>query len=314
VDHVFADWTDQARFDLKSLRNDQGNWGYKKGGTAGVEPSVLSALGLVASGHQDSAASDLAAARKAAEWTAAIQHSDGSLPVVADIATPAWATPYAMLLWRAVPGFEQSRSRACAWLLGLQGQAIARDRSTSDVVGHDPMVRGWPWVLDTHSWVEPTALATLALCQHGLNNHGRVKSGIHLLLNRSLESGGWNYGNPAVLGRALRAQPGPSGLALLALRAHGEDTPECRRGIEYLRQSLRNVRAGASLGWGVLALRAWDACPSEAATWLGESHRRYGARADGVVSLALLLLAASERGLGLLIKPDEGTAQDRARD
>ena len=154
---------------------------------------------------------------------------------------------------------------------------------------------------------------TLAACREGLNNHGRVKAGIQLLLNRSLDSGGWNYGNPAVLGRALRAQPGPSGLALLALKAHGEDTPECRRGIDYLRRVLKDVRAGISLGWGVLALRAWDACPPEASAWLGESHHRYGARADGVVSLALLLLAASERGVELLIKPKEGTAKDRVR-
>ena len=209
---MFADWTDQARFDLKSLRGSQGNWSYKKGGTAGVEPSVFSALGLLASGNRDSAASDLDAVNKAAKWAAGIQHSDGSLPVLADIATPAWATPYAMLLWRAVPGFEQSRIHRALYLASWPpgpGHPPATN-PTADVIGHDPMVRGWPWVLDTHSWVEPTALATLALCQRGLNNHGRVKAGIHLLLNRSLESGGWNYGNPAVLGRALRAQPGPS--------------------------------------------------------------------------------------------------------
>jgi hypothetical protein len=314
VDRVFIDWTDRARFDLQSLRGDQKNWGYKKGGAAGVEPSVLSSLGLIASGNRDSAASDLGNARRAAEWTAAIQHSDGSLPVSAEIETPAWTTPYAMLLWRAVPCFEKSRSRAGAWLLGLQGQALPRDEFTAQVIGHDPTVRGWPWVVNTHSWVEPTALVTLALCREGLNNHRRVKAGIHLLLNRSLDSGGWNYGNPAVLGRALRAQPGPSGLALLALKAHGEDTPECRRGIDYLRRALRDVRAGISLGWGVLALRAWDACPPEATTWLCESHHRYGARGDGVVSLALLLLAASERGVEILIKPKEETAQDRVRD
>ena len=129
----------------------------------------------------------------------------------------------------------------------------------------------------------------------------------------SLESGGWNYGNPAVLGRALRAQPGPSGLALLALAAHGDDSPECRRGIDYLRQALRDVRAGTSLGWGILALRAWDACPPEAATWLAESYRRYGARSDGVVSLALLLLASSETGLDLFIKPKKSAATDSLR-
>ncbi len=308
-----ADWTDEARFHLHSLRGGQGNWGYKQGGRAGVEPSVLSSLGLIASGDRATAASDLASAGVTAEWMAVIQRSDGSLPVVAEIETPAWTTPYAILLWNAVGGHEEPRIRARGFLLNLQGQSLPRDELTAKVIGHDPTVRGWPWVASTHSWVEPTALAALALCRDGLHSHGRVRAGIHLILNRSLQSGGWNYGNPAVLGRALRAQPGPSGLALLALKAHGEETPECRRGIDYLRQALRDVRAGASLGWGVLGLRAWDACPREAATWLGESYRMHGSRPDAVVSLALLLLAASERGVELLIKPNEGDAGSRAR-
>jgi hypothetical protein len=306
------DWTDQARFQLQSLRCREGNWGYKLGGRAGVEPSVLSSLGLVASGHRASAASDLACARATAEWMTAILRSDGSLPVVAEVETPAWTTPYAMLLWNAVGGYEEPRKRARASLLHVQGQSLPRDVDTAGVIGHDPTVRGWPWVESTHSWVEPTALATLALCREGLHDHGRVRAGIHVILNRSIQSGGWNYGNSAVLGRALRAQPGPSGLALLALKAHGKETPECRRGIDYLRQALRDVRAGISLGWGILGLRAWDACPPEAGTWLGESYRRHGSRPDAVVGLALLLMAASERGIELLIKPRVGEAGSRA--
>jgi hypothetical protein len=313
MNRVHLDWTDRARFELQALRGRRGKWGYKKGGAPAVEPSVLSSLGLFASGNRGPAASDLAGAEAAAEWVAAIQHPDGSLPVSEDIAIPGWTTPYALFLWHAVPGFEESQRRARAWLLGLQGKTLPRSESITGVIGHDATARGWPWVENTHSWVEPTALATLALCREGLHDHGRVKAGIHLILNRALESGGWNYGNPAVLGRALRAQPGPSGLALLALAAHGDDSPECRRGIDYLRQALRDVRAGTSLGWGILALRAWDACPPEAATWLGESYRRFGARPDGVVSLALLLLASSETGLDLFIKPKESAATDRLR-
>jgi hypothetical protein len=306
------DWTDQARCQLQSLRGREGNWGYKRGGRACVEPTVVSSLGLIASGDRASAASDLAGARATAEWMTAIQRPDGSLAVVAEVETPAWTTPYAMLLWNALGGYEEPRMRARGSLLHVQGQSLPRNEDTARVIGHDPTVRGWPWVESTHSWVEPTALATLALCREGLHDHGRVRAGIHLILNRSLQSGGWNYGNPAVLGRALRAQPGPSGLALLALKAHGEDTPECRRGIDYLRQALRDVRAGISLGWGILGLRAWDACPPEAGTWIAESYGRYGARPDAVVGLALLLMAASERGLELLIKPKEGDPGPRA--
>ena len=70
--------------------------------------------------------------------------------------------------------------------------------------------------------------------------------------------------------------------------------PNAGRGIDYLRQALRDVRAGVSLGWGVLGLACLGCVPAEAATWLGESYRRMRIRADAVVSLALLLLAASE--------------------
>jgi hypothetical protein len=145
-------------------------------------------------------------------------------------------------------------------------------------------------------------MAVLALSGERLVDHPRVKAGIHLILKRALRCGGWNYGNSVVFGRELRAQPGPSGIALLALAASGEETAECRRGIDYLRESLKEVRSGVSLGWGVLGLRVWDACPRKAGNWLAESYRKYGARADQADSLSLLLLAASERGPDLLVK------------
>lgn len=106
------------------------------------------------------------------------------------------------------------------------------------------------------------------------------------------------------------AQPGPSGVALLALVAHQNEAPECTRGIDYLRQALKEIRSGVSLGWGILALRAWNACPREAGSWLEESYRKYRARADQAVSLALLLLAASEAGPDLLVKPAKSTVAD----
>ena len=107
-----------SSFRLQALRGRRGKWGYKKGGTPAVEPSVLSSLGLFASGNRGPAASDLAGAQAAAEWLVAIQHPDGSLPVSEDIGIPGWTTPYALFLWHAVPGFEESRHRARAWLLG----------------------------------------------------------------------------------------------------------------------------------------------------------------------------------------------------
>jgi hypothetical protein len=299
---LLHDWIREARSDLQALERPVGKWGYKKGAMPSIEPSALAWLGLLASGNEDSAANELAGARSTAEWIAAIQRADGSVPVSPEIQTPAWTTPLALLFWTGFAGLEASRRRARNWLLRIEGRTLSRNDPGAKLFGHDSTAVGWPWVHGTHSWVEPTAMAILALCREGLRNHPRVQAGIHLILDRSLKHGGWNYGNPAVFGRDLRPQPGPSGVALLALAAHHDDSPECRRGIEYLRQALREVRSGVSLGWGVLALRAWEACPREAGNWLGESYRKYGARPDQAVSLALLLLAACEPGLDLLVK------------
>ena len=76
---------------------------------------------------------------------------------------PGWATPYAVLCWGGLGGFEVPRRRACDWLLGIGGRPLPPAAEGGSVVGHDTTLIGWPWVAETHSWVEPTALAILAL-------------------------------------------------------------------------------------------------------------------------------------------------------
>ena len=68
----------------------------------------------------------------------------------------------------------------------------------------------------------------------------------------------------------------------------------------YLRAALRDLRAAVSVGWGVLGLRAHDAVPVEAETWLEEAHARCSGKPDAAMGLALLLLASSEPALSLL--------------
>ena len=91
-----------------------------------------------------------------------------------------------------------------------------------------------------------------------------------MVLNRALAQGGWNYGNTSVFGRQLRPQPGPTGLALLALAAQASKhrPRSVDPAIAYLLRTLPDVRAPISLAWGVLGLRAWNASPAAAADWL----------------------------------------------
>jgi hypothetical protein len=169
------------------------------------------------------------------------------------------------------------------------------------IIGHDPTLIGWPWVEGTHSWLEPTAMAILALRREGLGDHPRVARGVDLILDRAIEGGGWNYGNKAVFGRPLRPQPGPTGIALLALAGRADRSPAVARAIDYLLGALPAVRAGVSLGWGVLGLRAHDAAPPQAATWLAEADQRHQGRSDAVLDLALLLLGAGDEALRTLL-------------
>jgi hypothetical protein len=294
-------WTQQARDELIKLRGQSPAWGYRQGGAPGVEPTVLACLGLLASGDERSCASDQTAARSGADWMAAIQRPDGALPVSQDLSAPGWATSYALLLWSCIPGYDAARRRARRWLLGVSGKTLARTKVADELLGSYSTAAGWPWVDGTHSWLEPTALAVLALCRHGLADHPRVDAAIELILDRALPVGGWNYGNKRIFGQDLRPQPGPTGLALLALAARKVRSPMVARGVDFLLVSLPELGASISLGWGVLALRAQGACPPEAGVWLADSARKSTGNANTTMGLALLVLAAGDDGVSLMV-------------
>ncbi len=223
-------WVDPARGELLARRAPGGSWGYRDGGSPAVEPTALAGLALIASGGEACADRSPAptsqrpsAAREAAAWLAGLQREDGSLPAAAGPSMPGWATPYAMLLWGRLAGFADRRRRARHWLLSIRGQASRPPAEERGVLGHDPTLIGWPWVAGTHSWLEPTAMAILAVCGDAGCDHPRVKQGLDLIRDRAIPGGGWNYGNNVVFGRALRPSPGPPALRswpwLLAARA-----------------------------------------------------------------------------------------------
>jgi hypothetical protein len=300
---LISSWHQKARRELMKQRHGSCAWSYRCNHVRSVEPTALVCLALMASGDGQTSTFDIETSHVAARWLAAIQQSDGSLPVSEGHPSPGWATPYALLLWSALPGYQKAESRAQTSLLGRKGDVGRTEKKSEKVIGHDPSLLGWPWVDGTHSWLEPTALAILALCRSGLADHPRARAGVQLILDRALDSGGWNCGNKSVFGTELRPQPGPTGLALLALAAAGVHSAAVSSGLTYLNGLTRNLRAPISLGWGILGLRAHDASPDEAETSLAHACSRCIGKPDAAVGLALLLLASSEPGLSLLVTP-----------
>lgn len=292
-----AGWISQARRRLLDLRHESCAWGDRIGGVARVEPTVWSALGLLATGDEDDEAW-----RAASRWLSSLQQSDGAVGIDSTHAHPGWTTALAIIHWSARAGFASNQRRASEWLLRREGKRH-ESGALRGVMGHNPALTGWPWVEGTDPWLEPTALAVLALARAGLAGHKRVAQGRELINDRAIAGEGWNYGNNSVFGTRLRSQPEPTGLALLALRASGgARSPIDRKvadALRYLEGELPAIRAAASLSWGLMGLDAWGRRPRDADRWLEESAARLVDRAEASARLGLLLMAAGrwfERG------------------
>ena len=96
--------------------------------------------------------------------------------------------------------------------------------------------------------------------------------------------GGWNVGNSSVFGTPLRPQGGPTGIALLALRAAlHEETPSVTRACQYLTgdAAIDSISGNAGMGTAGTASLASQAgrrpitgCASHVTTrWLCSIHR-----------------------------------------
>jgi hypothetical protein len=239
--------------------------GYQPTGKPAAEPTALAALALVAHGQKP-------AAQAAARWLADQQGASGAVGVRAGEAEPGWPTSLAVVAWAAVdrPGYQVPVQRAVRWLLAHRGKSIPR----SEAFGHNSELVGWAYAENTHSWVEPTALAVLALCAAGRRDEPALGEAVTLLLDRQLPTGGWNYGNTYVLGQLIRPHLQPTGLALLALAKAGVGPTAVARSLDWLQGQLGPHTPAVSLGWSLLGLQAYRRLLAEAEPWLAAAATR----------------------------------------
>lgn len=283
-------WTDDILDELAA----ETHWSYRPGGELAAEPLSLAVLALAGYGRADDA-------RRTARRLTALQGADGSVGVMLHDSTPGWPTGLAVLAWAAAErvaqkasgaadknaDFQRPIARGAGWLLATGGDTSIHNPD----VGHNSHLRGWPWAEGTHSWIEPTSLALLALKATGHGEHGRSREAVSLLFDRLLPEGGCNYGNTTVLGQVLRPNLAVSGLALAALAGEGDAGGRVAKTIGYLKATLNAQTTSVSLAYGVIGLAAHDAAPAEADVWLKAASRRTG-REAAPYKRALLALAA----------------------
>jgi hypothetical protein len=275
-------------------------WAYRPGSAPATEPTALAALALQAYGRAEDAL-------RACTWLASMQAPDGSLGVTAGEATPCWPTSLAVLAWQFSDEHSASKrlryrtqiERGLQWLLQAKGDPLER----TTVLGHDSTIIGWPWVLGTHSWLEPTAWAVIALKRCGQQNNPRSHEGVRMLIDRLLPTGGANYGNTFVLGQKLRPQIEPTGLALIALAGEPDASGRIDAACTYLARNLSASTPGISLSYGLLGLAAHAQSPPPADDWLQIAFERAHDVPVLPLKCALLLLAARGAQSPLLAAP-----------
>ncbi|RPJ16950.1 MAG: hypothetical protein EHM30_05005 [Desulfobacteraceae bacterium] len=183
------------------------------------------------------------------------QLTDGRIPLSENVDNAYWPTPLAVLAWKYAGGFENEIKRAVKFILRTPSFHFPEEKKSP--YGHDTSIRGWPWTVNAHSWIEPTSMAILALKATGNNEHERVKEAVRMILDRELLAGGWNYGNTTVFGRELFPMPENAGQALCALSGLVQRS-DIAKSIGYLEKEMSILKTPVSLCWGLFGLRAWS--------------------------------------------------------
>ena len=224
---------------------------------------------------------------------AASQFADGRVNLP-DAPQAYWPTSLAILAWHDVPQYMEARNRAVEQLLKISGSHW--NRNPEDPSEHDTSLLGWAWVLGAHSFVEPTAMALLALERTRHESHPRFIEGIRMIMNRRISRGGWNYGNTRVYGTDMFPSIDATGMALTALAGHTSEE-SAANSLQYLRTGVENCRTPLSLGWALFGLGAWEIFPEESETWIEQTLARQEKLGSyGTSLLSLLALAFFRRG------------------
>ncbi|KHK03310.1 hypothetical protein [Desulfovibrio sp. TomC] len=245
------------------------------------------------------AGEQVAAARSA---LVAAQLPDGRVPVLPGRPEAAWPTALALLAWLPDPAFAAPAARAAAWLTGHPGSHWARRESERAIVAHDTSLRGWTWIEGTHSWVEPTSLAMLALSATAAPPREALDEAVRLLLDRQLPDGGWNYGNTRVFRNTLLPVPESTGHALTALG--GRVAPAVvAASLDYLAGPQCAVPTPLAATWRAFGLGAYGLATSEitAGCLLALARQdRYGPYDTPLLAQAIAAVATSGRFAALL--------------
>jgi hypothetical protein len=179
------------------------------------------------------------------------------------------------------------QERCVQWLLSWQGKRV----EPQEGITVNSQLRGWPWLSDTFSWVEPTSYAVLALKLSGYGDHPRVTEAERLLLDRACVEGGWNYGGRIALDHRLTPFLPTTALAALALQDVQAARPAVDQALGLLRREVRQNQSALALALTILCFNALSQPTDEFVTALLKRQRTDGSWRQAIHLTALAVLA-----------------------
>jgi squalene cyclase len=230
-------------------QNSDGGWGYALGQHSVLEPTAAGTLAL------SSASNAHESYERALNWIQAAQNRDGGWGCSPDDGESGWQTAWAVLALAHAGVARSTVDRGAAWLLAVETLDSDDDPRMEEVLSIDPDLRGWPWRPGEASFVEPTALAMLALHAGPPTERirARLDEAVTYLQDRRCRGGGWNVGNPMMFSKPLPPRAHPTAWALLALAQIAPQAIVDSDRAALLADMERDGGALA-LAWGVLAL------------------------------------------------------------
>lgn len=253
---------------LQDAQNADGGWGFHLNAQSRVEPTAWALLALASAAADASQNSSVRAAR----FLIGSQLPDGSWPTVPGLKEGAWVTSVAICALQTAGNSADAVGRGQQWLVAqvprdksLWFRILMRLSKSSKISWQSVSLYGWGWTAGTASWVEPTALACLALRSVNAVSAAaaaRLRIAEKMLRDRTSPGGGWGAGNPVVYGVAGAVDIGPTVWALLALRAAGE-IAESEKSLAWLEANWNRVPSPNAAALSCLALRAYGRDTSE---------------------------------------------------
>jgi hypothetical protein len=237
---------------LISTQHMSGGWGYGTGQKPVVEPTAAVLLAIRNEPLADNSF------QRGISWILSCQHQDGGWGINEDDPESGWQTAWALTALRYSTQNQDSISRSVEWMVTVGTLEITHEEFQGGGIPKRDNIGAfiWPWLPGQAGWIEPTAMAVLAL--EGLTKSPladfRISAALNYFQQYRTVDGGWNVGNAGPLDTIVIPRAYPTALVLMALDRIAQSEIQTID-LSALRQDLQRDPSILIQSSGLLALR-----------------------------------------------------------